>query len=396
MNGIVIKYAELFRLSIEQLFYANKICKKYTTTPEPDITLAPTDSSFSIMKRLDLVYRNTGTNGGCLLLARVSQKNGAGDDVLRFKPNAAESLSFLMIANNPDIVNFNDLPFQPAADHLYYFNNSVADGAAVRNDLHLSLIATGVNGANDTIKTSGTNYRFHNAATVAAGTAKVVRVASGDIVQPVSVVNQVGQSDLSFNLSPLMAGRCQLLISNVVKDDFFYPGNTGGGFLFGIVEISMAATVAANYRVIEADNSLTPIRPLYTIQFINRQTFWRYSIHLQNNSPLFLEMAALSTADRTTFLNELNIVSNDTGITFSKTNSTDTAFEFVSDNAVALHEKYISASDPVHATLSLTLKKYIGNAVKEAAVKTNLPYPLPGNINASVLPKIYSDIFITI
>jgi type IV secretory pathway TrbF-like protein len=107
-------------------------------------------------------------------------------------------------------------------------------------------------------------------------------------------------------------------------------------------------------------------------------------------------MATLSAADKTTFLSELNIVSNDTGITFSKTGSTDTAFEFVSDTAVALHEKYLSASDPAHATLSLTLKKYIGNAVKEADVKANLPYPPPGNINASVLPKIYSDIFLTI
>jgi hypothetical protein len=396
MSGIAIKYAELFRLSIKQLFYANKICKKYTTTPELDITLVPTDSSVSIMKSLDLVYRNTDTNGGCLLLARVSQKNGAGNDVLRFIPNPAETLSFLMIANNHNIVNFNDLPVRPAADHLYYFNNSVTDGAAVRNDLHLSLIAAGVNGVNDTIKTSSANYRFHNAAPVAAGTAKIIRFASGDILQPVSVINQGGQSDLSFNLSPLLAGRCQLLISNVVTDEFFYPGNTSGQFLFGVVEISLAATVAANYRVIEADNSLTPVRPLYTIEFINRQTFWRYSIHLQNNSPLFLEMAALSAADKTTFLNELNIVSNDTGITFTKTSSSDTAFEFVSDNAVALLEKYISVSDPAHATLSLSLKKYIGNAVKEAAVKTNLPYPPPGNINASVLPKIYSDIFLTI
>ena len=154
--------------------------------------------------------------------------------------------------------------------------------------------------------------------------------------------------------------------------------------------------MAANYRVIEADNSLIAARPFYTIEFINRQTFWRYSIHLQNNSPLFLEMAALSAADKAIFLNELNIVTNDTGITFTKTSSTDTAFEFVSDNAVALHEKYNSASDPSHAILGLSLKKYIGNAAKEAVVKINLPYPAPGNLNASVLPKIYSDIFLTI
>ena len=207
MTGITIKYAELFRLSIEQLFYANKICRKYTTTPEPDIALVPTDNAVAVMKRLDLVYRNTGIIGGCILLARISQKNGAGNDVLRFVPNPAETVSFLMIANNPDVVNFNELPVQPAADHVYYFNNSVGDAAALRNDLHLSLAAAGVNGTNDTIKIAGANYRFHHAATVATGTARVLRVASGDTLQPLSVINQSWQSDLSFNLSRLVAGR---------------------------------------------------------------------------------------------------------------------------------------------------------------------------------------------
>jgi len=396
MSGIQIKYAELFRLSIKQLFYENSICKKYSTTPEPDILLVPTDNCLSIMKGVDLVYRNTGTNGGCIVLARVSQKNAPGNDVLRFKPNVSESLSFLMMTRNPDVINFNELPVQPANERLYYFNNSVADGAALRNNLHLSLNAAGVDGLTDIIKTSNANYRFHHGVAVTPGTAKLVRVASGDALLPVSVVNQGGQSDLTFNLSALPAGRCRLLINNIVVDEFFYPGGAAAGFLFGVVEISLSPALAVNYRVVEPDNSLTPDRPLYIVEIINRETFWRYRIHLQTNSPLYLEMALLNPADKTDFLNRLNIVSNDTGITFTKTSFSDTVFEFISDNAVGLREKYSSASDPAHATLSLTLKKYIGNAPKEAVVKTNLPYPSPGNIDASVPPKIYSDIFLTI
>jgi hypothetical protein len=396
MTGIQIKYAELFSLSIQQLFYENKVCKKYTTTPEPDILLVPTDKCLSILKSLDLVYRNTSRNGGCIVLARVSQKNTAGNDVLRFKPDSSESLGFLMVTRNPDIVNFNDLPVQPATDRVYYFNNSIADAGALRNDLHLSLSAAGVDGLNDSIKLSNANYRFHHTAVVAAGTAKLIRVASGDSLMPVSVVNQGGQSDLTFNLSAMTAGKCRLIINNIVVDEFFYPGSTTGGSLFGVVEISLSAALAANYRVVEADGSLTPDRPLYIIELINRQTFWRYRVHLQPNSPLYLEMASLNAADKTDFLNRLNILSNDTGITFTKTSFSDAGFEFLSDNAVALHEKYFSVTDPAHPPLNLTLKKYIGNAPKEAAVKSNLPYPPPGNLDTSVPPKIYSDIFLTI
>ena len=111
-------------------------------------------------------------------------------------------------------------------------------------------------------------------------------------------------------------------------------------------------------------------------------------------------MAALSAADKITFLTELNIVSNDSGITFTQTSASDTALEFISDTAIGLHEKYYSGNAPVPGLphplpLILTLKKYIGDA-KEAAVKPNLSFPTPGNINPSNPAKIYSDIFLTI
>ena len=152
MSGISIKYAELFRVSIEQLFYANKICRNYITAPEPDIILVPTDSAGLVMRRLDMVFRNTPATGGCAVMARVTEKNGAGNDVLRFNSNADETLSFLMMATNPDIVSFSNLPIPPPVNRVYYFSNTVPDAVAARNDLHLSLSAAGVDGANDNIK----------------------------------------------------------------------------------------------------------------------------------------------------------------------------------------------------------------------------------------------------
>ncbi len=52
------KYVELVRLSVEQLFYKNKICRQYNTTPELDLDIMPTLYSLEIFKRMDLVFRN--------------------------------------------------------------------------------------------------------------------------------------------------------------------------------------------------------------------------------------------------------------------------------------------------------------------------------------------------
>jgi len=396
MNGIQIKYAELFRLSVEQLFYQNRLYKQNKTEPELDILIAPTDDCLSVMNRLNMVFKNTSINSGFVVLARVAGTNGTGNDLLRFSAGKTDALSFLMVLKNHDAINFDDLPVQPVANNAYYFTNEVNDLAATRNDLHLSKDAAGVDGAHDFIKTSTENYRFHHIAAVAQGTAKVKHVLSGQFVEPTLIVNQGGQSDLTFNLSALPMGKCNLLINNVAQDEFFYLEKYAGQNVFGIIELSLASTLTSNYRIIEPDRSLIAQKPFYTITFNNRKTIWRYTIRLQNTSPLYLEMAALSPADKADFISKLNIVSNDTTITFSRTTITDNEFVFVSDNPLLLQEKYFSSTSLTHDALNLTLKKYISDAAKEAAVKSNLPFPQTGMIDASALPQIYSDIFLTL
>jgi hypothetical protein len=396
MNGIQIKYAVLLRLSVEQLFYQNRLYKQNKTQPQLDILLVPTHDCLSVMNRLNMIFKNTDVNSGFVVLARVSGTNGLGNDLIKFPARKDEVLSFLMILKNPNAINFNDLPVQPSSSNVYYFNNEVNDLLATRNDLHLSKDAAGVDGTNDSIKTSTENYRFHHIAAVAQGAAKVKHILSGQFVEPTLIVNQGGQSDLTFNLSALPMGKCELLINNISQDQFYYLEKYAGQKVFGIIELSLASTLTSNYRIIEADKSLVAQKPFYSITFINRKTTWRYRIQLQNTSPLFLEMAALSPADKTDFISKLNIVTNDTTITFSKDTVTDNEFVFVSDNPLLLQEKYFSSTSLTHDPLNLTLKKYITDATKEAAVKSNLPFPQTGSIDASALPKIYSDIFLTL
>jgi len=160
--------------------------------------------------------------------------------------------------------------------------------------------------------------------------------------------------------------------------------------------LSLSTALAANYRIVEADMSLVPARPNYTVLFKNRSTVWRYTIQLLPTSPLYVEMSKLTPAQKTAFIKQLAIAANDTTITFKLLSNTDQSFVFVSTANIALREKYVSSTSATVVPLILTLSKYITTPAKEAVVKTSLPYPSTSVIDAGSLPTVYSDIFITI
>jgi hypothetical protein len=300
-----------------------------------------------------------------------------------------------MILKNPGTLNFSDLPVKPMNDQLFYLANDVNDGAAPRNDLHLTKNAAGIARPGDTIKRSGTSYRFHNNVPVAAGTAKVKHGLTGAEVEPYSIINGT-ESDLGFELSSLPSGKCTLLINNVQADEFYLLKSELTLGLFGVIEFILSPAPGNNYRIIEADRSLTAQRPAYKIVFQNRQTKWRYSIHLQQDSPTYIGLQKMNAGDRANFLANVNIETNDNQINFQRISATETDFVFESQQPISLHEKYFSSNHPKDV-LNLTLKKFAGlGPPKEGDLKTFLPYPSPNQINASNMASIYSDIFLTI
>ncbi len=394
MEQASFKYAELFSVSVRQPYYANGICKRYQVEPVVDVELLPTAECQALMKRLDFVFRSDDRQAGFIVFARV-KGNTAGDDLLRFPPQAGEALTFWMKLRNPDLLNFDDLSTENNVESIYYFTNQQSDALALRSDLHLSGASSGVSATVDSVSASLSVYRFHHSAEVAKETAKVRHIPSGMEVSADSIVNQSGESDLLFLLSSLPPGKCQLIIAGIVKDEFYYLANPSFR-PFGVIELSLAASLDANYRIVESDRSLASSRPAYSILFRNRKTFWRYTIHLQQNSALSFEMAALSPSDKTDFLGKLNIMTNDSSITFTLASVGDSELVFVSDTALSLQEKYFSSTSMTHDPLALSLKKYIGVMAKEAVVRSDLPYVQTSLIDATSLPAIYSDIFLTL
>lgn len=399
MNAFQAKYAPLFTISVQQLYYLNNLYKDGARIVQPDFELVPTPDCLRTMKRLDHVARAGNPAAGLTVLGRVLGKTLGGDDLLRFKPAAGDKLSFYLMLRNSQAINYNILPLTMNAGRIYYFNNLVGDGAALRNNLHLSLAAAGVHETNDATRENASSYSYTHGAPVAAGTAFVHHLATGAKIEPVSLVNDGGKARLSFRLEQLPAGKCELRIAGPVQDSFYYNGSALLSGAWGVVEIFLSNTLAAHYQVVEADYSLLPDRPVFALRFENRPVKWRYTVKLPENSALYKEIDAIALpADKTNFINRINIVTNDAAIVFTLSPpvaGTPKELVFVSNAVVGFKEKYFS-STLVNKPLKLDLKKNIGLGPPPPIVKANLPHPGAGLINAQSLPDIFSEIFITI
>ena len=177
MSGWKVTYKELLSISVQQAFYENGICKKFVTEPQPDFLIVPTNECRQLMKRLDLVFKPIANQGGGIILAQTTT-NTASENVLRFTAQSEDKLSFWMVLQNPELLNFNSLPATRDPNKIWYFSNAISDAGAPRNDLHLSIDGAGVDGANDLMIVSGQFYKYHHNTTLTPNDAFVKHLAS--------------------------------------------------------------------------------------------------------------------------------------------------------------------------------------------------------------------------
>ncbi|MFL5740118.1 MAG: hypothetical protein ACJ75B_07865 [Flavisolibacter sp.] len=389
MNRHSYTYEELLSVVVDTEFYQNKTGSVLGAATSNDLVILPSEETMNLIKRKDYLLRANPARAGFSVFTRVEGKNGLGNSILRFPVSKEDKLVFFLLPGNPLLYNFSDLPANLSFDYAYYLQNDIDDVGATRNNLHLSLDPWGIM-QQDSIKKTFSNYIYHHPAPVLANTARVKHLLSARTVNPVSIFIQSGETDLAFDLSGFPLGACQLLINNVLTEQFYYCGTDVLSSLFAILELKLDASLKQNYRIVQADRSITPAKPLFVVRLMNRPTRWRYTIQLDPGSPLYQEITALPEPQKTNFINDINIVTNST-VSFTPILGTENKLVFLSDAPVLLQEKYFNASGK---TLQLTLKKNISGTPKE--VKDYLPYPSTGMIDTSQLPTIYSDIFLTI
>jgi hypothetical protein len=151
--------------------------------------------------------------------------------------------------------------------------------------LHLTKVAAGVDGDQDRLERSTENYSVSSRRRGCARHGKGEAPPHRRRVLPSAIVNDAGKSDLVFDLHSLPVGRCELAIAGAVKDMFYFAPSSEPQE-FGLVELVLSSTLAANYRMVEPDRSLTSARPGYSIRFaIARRdgvTRWRFRPTVQS------------------------------------------------------------------------------------------------------------------
>jgi hypothetical protein len=382
MSGINILYKELCSIVVQQLFYENKVCPRYSAQPVTDLALLPTAETQALLKRLGLVMRTNDGTGTTTILAEVSGTSG-GNNLLRYAPLPGDKLIFWLQAKNPYLFNFNQLPVKANLASTLYLTNNQADTLAPRDNLHLTQSNTGVSAADEVEKTA---YTFRYQHTAVSNNIEVVHLLAAITVLPTSMTNANGKTDAVFNLGSLPTGMCRLLVDNMTIKDFYYAGVGATQNILAAVEIILTPGLAGAYSITEAGGrALLPDRPRYTIVFANRSTLWRYTITISPTSPLYEELQA----DSVTFLNNFKITTNDNNITFTQAAATNNVVTFLSDSPVLLREKYISATDM--KPLSIALKKNGTTTVRD-----NLPHAPVSSIDVTNFPIVYSDILLTL
>ena len=96
MGLLKVKYSELFKVSVEQPFYSNSICPKYTTEPQPDFDIIPTPECTALMSRLDLLFKKENHTAGFSVYSSIAGTSG-GNDLLKFKPRNTNILTFCLL-----------------------------------------------------------------------------------------------------------------------------------------------------------------------------------------------------------------------------------------------------------------------------------------------------------
>jgi hypothetical protein len=395
MNRLKIKYTELVNISIKQKFYENNICGKFIIEPTPDMVFIPAAETQLLMKRLNFLFKSYNQTNGFTILTVTDNKSVPPNYRLLFLPKNGEKLTFFILLNNPELLNFNELPLPGDASKIFYFSNKISGNPALRKDpLYLTHSSGGVHGTDDRIKKSGSMYAYHHS--VAAANAKLKHLHTDIELLPYSFKNLggAGGCDLVFNLKDLPIGKVKLFIDGSEIETFYYTGDNVPASVLGVIELNLSDALDQNYRLIESDNSLMLPTPLYYIEFKNRKTTWRYTFKLTPTSPLYIEINKLTPIEKPVFMTNLKIVCNNNTITFSQSAPDASTIIFESENPFALAEKY---SIPVTFNrLKLALTKYTGVPMKETTVIENLPYPSTNMIDARNPAFIYSDIFLTI
>jgi hypothetical protein len=302
-------YSYFFQVELLHKYFANGVCN--------DFSIAPSLQTQAVL------------NGNRMLAKQYSNKLYVAlqvDDANKafITPANNIQLTFFLRLNNPVFFNYTNLPFTYQPGKIYYFTNRntnigngknflslpapfnntkayhpgdiAADGSGVIFECISSctgIAPTVANSANwmkvdnnqyvteaDALQwlPSFSTYTFTTVQTNAVIDAFGYNVASSNYTNHVlSKTIPFGQSVKSFklDLSVLSPGKYKLTV-NGVNQMIYINDELSVRQAFAVIEIFNDNNLSANYRLL---NGTTLKAPVYSIDFLNRATIWKYILN---------------------------------------------------------------------------------------------------------------------
>ena len=259
----LFKYKELFKLSIKNEYYRSGY--------SPDFSIIPSRQCEKLLK--DHGLKMKAMPHGAVVYGEVGQDNN--DDKLFRGFSKEVTFVFLMKLNNPFFVNFTDVPIQQERHRVYYFNNltnHASDGKLfLVNKEEIPKVTD--NAARITL--SPEIYTYTCSGTGEEKTGTLSFVGEGLSIDQ-TIGNTNGEFRFQFDLSRYNQGRCRFTVDGQ-SERFYLAKELYREDIFGIIEIAVKSSVPANYRFVDADDTITMKE--YVIPFTNRSTIWRYLVY---------------------------------------------------------------------------------------------------------------------
>ncbi len=318
-----INYSYFFRVEILHKYFANNLCNDFSIIPSVE-----TQATLRGNKMLIKQYNN--------ILYTALQTDDAGKAFMI--PSDKLQLTFFLQLNSGLFYNYTNLPsvFQPGK--LYYFsnrNNNVSNSknfisqVAVydnNRDYHPGDIATGGGNTFQCISScknvtpsaaNNTNWMQVDSNQYVSEADAVqwlpsVSTYTFDSLQPNATIDawefnladnqftkQVLSESISFkdpaknfklDLSSLSPGKYKLKINSTEQFIYINDGLSAKP-VFGVVEIFNDSSVPAPYKLLNVDVLNSPV---YTMDFLNRATIWKYVLKNTSKGTITVTPAGFS------------------------------------------------------------------------------------------------------
>jgi hypothetical protein len=371
-----INYNYFFQVELLHKYFANGLCNDFSITPS-----VQTQSTLAGNKMLVKQYDNKLYTG-----VKVDDTGKVID-----LPSASLQLTFFLKLNNPLFFNYTNLPFTFQPGKIYYFTNRNTNISNSKNFISQSVPydnaktylpgdlapdGTGVvfecissckgvvpSAANNTkwLQIDSNHYVSEADALqwlpsvstftfTTPQTSAVIDVFALNVTtkaftnhiisKTIPFVQSVGSFKL--DLSALSAGKYKLTVNGVtqmiyINDELNFKS------VFAVIDIYNDTNLATGYKLLNGSSLLSP---LYSINFLNRATIWKYILNTNSKGIITVNPAGFGFPAAAA-----NVISSSSPIPLSETPlDISLALSTVNNTAVNINVPSVACASPARLT----------------------------------------------